>query len=463
MKIVDLNNYEENDGLRDKLRKRMDTHEPELSDSVWDRIHHEMDRREANRKKRFLWWFSSVAVVMLTSGIVSFLVLSNADKPEVVAQNTKEIIFSSPDNPSSEIITLSQDDDETDDNLPSKTENTSNTISNSGLSNRNLVPPVPTPVNYSSGQENIPNNSVETEDNSTTKELTEKLETKGEEVVPDATTESSENEDITKKNEKEQAIALPVKKKEKQDDSKKTKKAKAASNFLNKRWFVGINYSFNQTYRTVTDITPSFFYPSAEERNKFEKAGYSSSYGLEFGFYPIKNFFVKSGLGIFNYKENVEYDVKKRQYFPGGGIAVIYGDYKDSIAVGNSVKKQNTYQYIQIPIEVGYSRTITPRWQLFVSGGAVLNILQNYRYHMYESFYENAVIPPGVEENYDDMYTNYVMLSGGIGGQYALSRNWMLSFGINYRRAVTSAADKKYAVDVRPYSLGASTGLAFRF
>jgi hypothetical protein len=459
MKIVDLNNYEENDGLRDKLRKRMDTHEPELSDSVWDRIHHEMDRREANRKKRFLWWFSSVAVVVLTSGIVSFLVLKNAGKSEVVAQNTKEIIFSSPDNPNSEIITLSQDDDETGGNSSGETENTSNTISNSSFNNGNLVPPVPTPTNYSFEQGNTPNNSVETEDNSVTKEPTEKLETKGEEIVPDATTELPKKEEATPKNDKEQAIALPVKE-EKQDDNKKTKKAKAASNFFSKRWFVGVNYSFNQTYRTATDINPKFYYPSTTQRNKYEKRGYSSSYGLEVGFYPTKNFFIKSGVGIFNMAENVSYDVKVRK--DSSNRAGVPDNYGDSIAPGNSINKRNTYNYVQIPFEIGYSRDISKRISLYFSGGVALNILQGYNYYFYEAIFGSEITRSDKLE-YNDMFKNYIMLSGGLGGQYRIGENWAATFGVNYRRAITSSANKEYEVDVRPYSIGVTTGLAYKF
>jgi len=133
------------------------------------------------------------------------------------------------------------------------------------------------------------------------------------------------------------------------------------------------------------------------------------------------------------------------------------------VAVGTTIQKQNTYQYIQIPLEIGYSRDITKKWGLFASGGVALNLLQKYEYYLYETFYGTEMTAPNAQGNYTDMYKNYIMLSGSIGGQYKITDRWVATLGINYRRAVTSAANKKYEVDIKPYSIGATTGLAFRF
>lgn len=473
MKIVNLNEYDENDGLKNKLRQRMDTHEPELSDSVWDRIHHEMDRKEANRKKRFLWWFSSVAVVVLTSGIITFLVLNNDAKPsEVVVQNTNEIIFQTKPNTTSEAeIALPENatstdivaDGENSSTLPSTTA-PSNTITVTTVPT-NLVPPVPTnnqPDIPATPNENGGAKNTETGDGNTN-DKSNPTKNRELEVVPQQTNPSEKENAIETDNKNLEGKNLEAKPDVSKKEVKKENKPKVKSQLKN-RWFVGAMFSYNQTYRTVTDINASFIYPTAKNRDDYEKKSYSPSYGIELGFYPTKNFFVKSGVGMYNMSEIVEYDVKERQdTFIAPTSNLIYGDYRDSIATGNSTQKRNTYSYIQIPIEVGYSRDITNKWGLFVSGGVALNILRDYRYHFYESFYGNAVIPPGVEENYKDMYKSFVMLSGNIGGQYKITNRWVATLGINYRRAISSSADKKYEVNVKPYSIGATTGIAFRF
>lgn len=461
MKIVDLNNYDDNDGLKNKLRQRMDTHEPELSDSVWDRIHHEMDRKDANRKKRFLWWFSSVAVVLLTSGIFAFMAYNSNEQPQAIAENTSEIIITSPNNPNVTMGSVESSSANKDNLLnPNNriTESTAPTTTNTIVRNTTIPltpPPPPTTNNADNGgitetpkkdegtTTNKPNNSTPTDKNQ------EKLEEKNVDKTTNAPLEEQ-----------------PVKEEEKKVAKDKTPKKDKANNNIsfcgsNKRWFVGMNYSFNRTYRTVNDIERKFFYPNAEDRNKLERAGYTSSYGIDFGFYPIKNFFIKSGVGIFNTKEMVKYDVKRRTDFSGivGPPDII----KDSIAYGTSNIKENTYSYLQIPLEIGYSRCLGNRWGVFVSGGLAYNILRNYDYYFIEPLYGSEVIEPNSADNYTDMYKNYFMLSGNIGAQYSLTNRWVATVGINYRRAITSAANEEYAVDVKPYSIGASTGLAYRF
>jgi hypothetical protein len=466
MKIVDLNNYEENDGLRDKLRQRMDAHEPELSDSVWDRINHQMDRREANRKKRFLWWFSSVAVVLLTSGIITYLALNKAEQPKTIAQNTNEIIITSPNNPNVKLGTVTPAE-----NNEGAAENNGTPSTNSGdAENQTIInnttiqlPPPPPPFvapTTTDEQPIAPNNDNGTQKNNT--EKLEKLETKNPDAAEtffEGTTKGKKEKLETK--EHTQTDNTPTTDGEaKKKASKKGSKAESNALSSKTKWFVGVNFGVNQTYRTVTDINSKFYYPTAKDRNKYEKRSYSTAYGLELGFYPTKNFFIKSGIGILNLSENVRYDIKMRN--DSDNRASPPDNYNDSIAPGNSINKQNTYKYIQIPFEIGYSRNITKRWSLFCSGGISYNILQDYDYYFYEPIYGSEITRSDKLE-YNNMFKNYIMVSGGFGGQYKIANRCFATLGINYRRAITSSANTEYEVNVKPYTLGATTGIAFRF
>lgn len=469
MKIVDLNNYEENDGLRDKLRQRMDAHEPELSDSVWDRINHQMDRREANRKKRFLWWFSSVAVVLLTSGIITYLALNKAEQPKTIAQNTNEIIITSPNNPNVKLGTVTPAE-----NNEGAAENNSTPSTNSGdAENQTIInnttiqlPPPPPPFvapTTTDEQPIAPNNDNGTQKNNT--EKLEKLETKNPDAAEtffEGTTKGKKEKLETK--EHTQTDNTPTTDGEaKKKASKKGSKAESNALSSKTKWFVGVNFGVNQTYRTVTDINKQFFYPEAKTRNDLEKKAYTANYSFDIGFYPVKNFFIKTGLGIFNTKEIVSFDVKERQDLSRGQTSSVPDNYDDSIAPGSSIQKQNFYSYVQIPLQVGYSSNLTKKWGLFVSGGITYNILQDYNYNLYERRFGSEVIAPDSKNNFTEMFGNYFMLSGNIGGQYNITKNWAATLGVNYQRAITSAGNDKYGVDVKPYVIGANAGLAFRF
>lgn len=478
MKIVNMNEYNENDGLRNKLRQRMDNHEPELSDSVWDRIHHEMDQRDASRKKRFLWLFSSVAMVLLTSGVLTFLALRNNDAQNTVVQNT---VVTTPsgqaENPAvNDNTNTTAIEQETANVLSDATDAAENYTTNNGT---NTVTVVTSAQPSTAGGGNTP--SLET------------TATQGENTpaAPSGTTDNHENSDkniveepnnVTEKPaviETEENPVIPTESDTKQvevdepeiegkEEDKKEANPAATKNENGeqkedkfKRWFIGAIFSYNQTYRTVNDISNSIAYPNAEHRNAFEKKSYSPSYGIELGFYPAKNFFIKSGVGIFNISEDVHYNINKRQ--SGAPLFVIYGNEEDSIAEGSNVKVRNTYKYIQVPLEVGYSRSITPKVGLFIGGGVALNILQNYNYNYYEAFYGNAVIPSEAAESPKNMYNNYLMVSGTFGLNYSFNNMWGATIGINYKKAVTNSANKEYAVDVRPYAIGATMGLAYKF
>lgn len=461
MKIVDLNNYEEYDGLRDKLRERMDAHEPELSTSVWDRINHEMDRKEANRKKRFLWWFSSVAVVLLTSGIITYLALNKAEQPTIIAQNTNEIIITSPNNPNVKQGTVTPTD-----NGNEVMEDNSTPLTNNGsLDNVTVInnttiqlPPPPPPFNEptnTSEQTTLPNSSA------TEKGIDKKEETTTNPTdAPKKEVEKLETKEIAKNTDKPLDKDAANKEVEKKDLKKGTKKAKTKLG-SKARWFVGLNFSVNQTYRTVTDIEKQFLFPEAKTRNELEKKAYTANYSFELGFYPVKNFFIKTGLGIFNTKEIVSFDVKERQDL--SGVFTPPFNYDDSIAPGSSIQKQNFYSYVQIPLQLGYSRNLTKKWGLFVSGGIAYNILQDYNYNLYNRRWGTEIIEPKSKNNFSEMFGNYFMINGSIGGQYNITKKWVATLGVNYHRAITSAGNDKYGVDVKPYTIGATTGLAFKF
>ncbi len=485
MKIVNINEYNENDGLKRKLRERMDAYEPELSGSVWDRIQHEMDERDANRKKRFLWWLSSVAMVVLAGSILGFLVFGGEPQNNQTVQQTTEQtqvkggVNNTPNNGtvsgSETIITetapinkeaytgaSNNNPVSSTSSIPTKgTQKPTNnlgggntTTSNSGggtsqHNGGNATPTAPATNNGSNGTDaQKPTTTEPKKDALPPVEQGEQPSVIGENLTSDAGDSVEKNEDTGEENKSVEPILTPT----------------PTSNEMKQRWFIGLSFGYNQTFRTVTDIQNTLLvYPQANDRNKFEQKSYSPTYGFEFGFYPVKNFFIKSGVSMYQTSEQVRYDIRKKEKLQQP--SAYYGNPTDSIAIGGTTQHKNTYNYIQIPLEIGYSRQVYRGLGIMVSGGVAYNMLKNYSYYTYEPYYGNAFVPPTAAEAklYENMYKSYYMLSGSVGLQYSIGKYWMATLGVNYRRAITNAADEKFEVEIKPYSVGVNTGLAFKF
>lgn len=461
MKIVNLNEYSEGEGLRNKLRQRIDNFEPELSDSLWDRIHHEMDQKETQRKKRFLWWFSSVAVVVLASGIITFTMVNNGGQPQMVQQPTITV----PAPAQNEVGT----------GQPPQVATTPATISPS--TSAPAITNAATPANGNGGRNT---------GGTTTPRYTAPAAETSPAIVP-AVTESRpatvepapvEKQAIPPAPENTQAPIVddnnttieeqitPSTETNEKTEQEETEKGKGKTGEKDtkanyNKWFIGVVYGYAQNSRTVTDVNPTYGWATAAERNKYEHSGIAKTYGIQMGYMATTNIFIKSGVNIYQTTEVVKYDIHRRKYQGGLQVDPIYGNKNDSVAAGTTTAHQNSYTYIQIPLEVGFMQDINKHWGFNVSAGAAYNILNNYNYYLYEPQFGNAFIPSSSSNT--NYFQNYVMVSGNAGLHYNISKNWRALAGFNYRRAVTSAATKETHVDDRPWSVGGNVALAFSF
>lgn len=445
MKIVNLNEYNEGEGLRNKLRPKIDNFEPELPDSLWDRIHHEMDVRETNRKRKAVWWFSSVAVVVLASGIISFLLVNNASRPiELVIHQPQATspVQKGTNNTSPQNKT--NGGAETGVNTPNTTNTPTNTNGNGG--NGNMAPSTLGTNNTQNGDLNaappIEAEQIIAPTNNTP--IVDEPTTYNKETIPNAGRLEMKAGKLP--------VIIPV------HEIVGVDLPSALANTFSptqktQRFFVGAYGEYNQTHRTAVTTSNLPGYPNAEERDRFEKKGFSPSYGVEFGFFPVKNLFIKSGIGMFSMSENVRYDVTKII----GGLAGA----KDSLVEGTTYQTTNTYSYVQIPLEIGYTKAISKRFGIIVSGGASLNILKDYNYNFYEPIYGADFIQ--YKRGNSSYFKNFIALTGSAGMYYSLTKNWQFTGGVMYRRAVTSSTPTQFGVNVKPWSVGGRLGLAYKF
>ncbi len=79
MSKENLNDFYEMNRFNRKLRERVDAYEPELSDSLWDRIEHDLNHREG-KSKRVLWLVYVLSGMLLLSSAGIFYLLKENKK-----------------------------------------------------------------------------------------------------------------------------------------------------------------------------------------------------------------------------------------------------------------------------------------------------------------------------------------------------------------------------------------------
>lgn len=462
MKIVNINEYGDEE-MRKRLRKRIDEHEPELSDSLWDRIHHEMDQREANRKKRALWWLSSVAVVILASGIVTYS-LFNSDVQNTIAQNTNAKVEQNTNTGTPASAQSQQANGGGTSSIPSTsttgTEMPAQTNSGGGVS-QPLNTAHPAAVNNTPGA--ITNNSETPGGANSLPPATENSQQPG--VPPVSNTGKAEtdadaqNGEAAAADEKaDESANAGANANEKNDDGEKKNANPPAAKAGRQMWMVGVVYGLNSTYRTVTDQNLLFGYPGSKDRNKYEKPGLRSSVAFEISFFPVKNFFIRTGVGQYKTGEDIQYSITQKKVQVSGPPQ----PHKDSVITGDQHKLQNTYTFTQIPLEIGYSRTIAGKFSGFVSAGVAYNMVSSYTYNSFDPIYGDRFFTLN-RQNYTGMVQNHLMYTGNAGVLYNVAGNFYLSAAFVYRKSNQSIIRKEEGVIVKPYSYGGTVGLNYKF
>lgn len=110
-----------------------------------------------------------------------------------------------------------------------------------------------------------------------------------------------------------------------------------------------------------------------------EKSSFGSSIGINFQYHNTSNWYVASGLFITQRTENVNYDYTVTDIaVPSNNI--IY-EYAPIINPENYIRVNyqgsNSYHFIEIPINVGYKQSISPKFELRSQAGVSYMALQN--------------------------------------------------------------------------------------
>lgn len=420
MSNENLNDFYNQNRFNKKLRERIDGYEPELSDSLWDRIEHDLVRKES-KGKRAVWMVYLLAGLLLVSGAgIYYLANENHKLTEKVKDNsTTSETLKAGENPST-IYEMPETTVEVERNVPAPTataiesENTTLAAVSPAPTEGGIVNPVerttqtPIVVNpINAGAHDFDNTDVTIQavDIPTNPETAPIAGT-----IPEAFS-------ITRKE------IAPI------SFAPKTRFVNPIQeNIINKGAidpritpYIGISSDLGSTRQLVSG-------PLAWQFEQEHPLIYKSN-GLNVGVLFRNGLSLESGLRITITGSELWYDFMvraERDTTPSIAIA-------DSIVSGSrhSVNRQN---WTDIPVLVGYRYRLNEHWSLNGQTGLTYSMINGFSgVEPTQSFSKMDIAGSSVAQP----FKNYLSLNLGVGLGYQFGSHWMIDLQGNYRRGLT--------------------------
>lgn len=463
MKITRNNGFDEDSEFRHKLKQKMEAYTPEASGTLWDRISVSLDNHvEKKRRKGFaLWiWAASLLLTALgswytfehfTGDSSGTPVLSETqqapataapvppaaqpeNQPTISAQEQPATIFAETDS--------YQATNRTRRNIPSSRQETAGTRTTTSSQTSAGQPTTSTGSEINTPQPSVNNiaGSQKTTEPAKAEAGTEK---------PAETTTPAIAE--TKKTEPQKPV-------QPEDKNKNVQGAKYKPGLL-----VGFTYLVAYNYRTAKDAMETVDLPTAKNKNDYEKGSWSfSNYGLVFGLQFSEHWYVSTGYQFNETREEVRFNQTRRKT----ALADIppYGNAKDSVSVGSSMKYTSTWNTQSIPLQIGFLFKGKSRIGVNISAGINYHIMKKFEYRMLQVPFYNDFVPVSNSGRYayDRLqFSNYVSAQGQAGVTYQVFDNCFVMLGAYGEKALQSYSKKESGIDTRPYRYGVQTGLIF--
>lgn len=201
------------------------------------------------------------------------------------------------------------------------------------------------------------------------------------------------------------------------------------------------------------------------------KAGLAINSGVSVGYKIAKKWHVESGVRYLRGNSTLETNTYSFQN--NGYVNTFLGDYllqnsaKDYSMVGNSntvvadaSKFNNRYEYLMVPMQVGYEIGLTKKLGLNVLAGISTDIfLQN------SIFTDNGLVRGKNTISNDSKIYKPVNFSGlgGLRASYLISKHWQANIGTSYQRALFSGMHSSVDLNMRLQMFGINYGFNYRF
>lgn len=200
------------------------------------------------------------------------------------------------------------------------------------------------------------------------------------------------------------------------------------------------------------------------------KAGLAINSGVAVGYKIAKKWHLESGVRYLRGNSTLETNTYAFQN--NGYVNTFLGDYllqnsaKDYSLVGSNTvvadasKFGNRYEYLMVPMQVGYEIGLTKKLGLNVLAGFSTDIfLQN------SIFTDNGLVRGKNTISSDSKIYKPVNFSGlgGLRASYLISRHWQANIGTSYQRALFSGMNSSVDLNMRLQMFGINYGFNYRF
>jgi hypothetical protein len=444
MSTEHLKDFYNSEKFNQKLKSRINDFEPELSDSLWDRIEHDLNRKE-NKSHKAPWLVYLLTALLVISGASIYYLADQNRKLSHNIRHQKEV---------STAPATSQNGPET----------------NSGISAQNI------PFSAPAGSEAPERKTAKPAGKETAFHPEKKLNEKQSGIfLPDLalpaippevsyteTTESTSGtapEATSSESEENAALTAGTELAKKEKDASSGTKDKVKSPDPDTRrkkasFFAGIYGGGGKTDNRA-------YGPNAD-RFFFESPAASLHAGINLGVLLPYGFTLETGAGYYETGEKVSYSFRARvpSRPPSQPVAVPFSGYE--VFRGDSLTHTNVQKWIEIPMQAGYSYTLMNKWRIYGSGGISYAFIHSYKGYQPNPGFTNFD-PLGT--NNPEVYKNHLNLLMNLGVGYVFLPGWSLDARLNYRKAVSNAstpADRNFP-DRYPRFIGGSVGLTYLF
>ncbi|RFS16096.1 hypothetical protein [Emticicia sp. C21] len=201
------------------------------------------------------------------------------------------------------------------------------------------------------------------------------------------------------------------------------------------------------------------------------KAGLAINNGVAVGYKIAKKWHVESGVRYL--RGNSTLQTNTYAFQNNGYVNTFLGDYllqnsaKDyafggisNTVVADASQFNNRYEYLMVPMQVGYEIGLTKKLGLNILAGISTDIfLQN------SIFTDNGLVRGKNTISNDSKIYKPVNFSGlgGLRASYLISKHWQANIGTSYQRALFSGMNSTVDLNMRLQMFGLNYGFNYRF
>lgn len=431
MRFLSLKDFYNSDKMNRKLRERIDLFEPELPESLWDRIEHTLDKQANSRKRAGFLVYSLVAMLLVAVVGIGYLVSQNYSRKQQLVDTTRLL-----KGPNEEItIRLPETAGIAQPVLPAGSAFTEAIVSQNTLHNNNnnavspAVAPQPVQVNMNTPLFITNYQPVFLEWQAGTN--TFRSPQFGFEAVGPVENDPA----ITY--EKETAPIVKV---------------VPGTTATGGKFFMGISSGMSNGKSVLQAANASRF--------NFEHAAWNPQYQVQVGYTFRKYFYVSTGAYFTKTGENVRYGLYEDYNvspIPTPNPTVFVTGDKDSL------RHRNTQNWVEIPLEFGVIYPLGTRFSFTSRAGMTYAFQNGFSGKETNPAFTNGFDPAGTYNKKPFVNNFNASVQAGVG--YNITPRWMLNLSGTYRRAVTSVTAKE-AVNYParyPQSFGGQFGITYFF